>query len=303
MPGCLRIFRPSSNPKPATCSPKNVDRAAVFRQASIVNRLGFIFLLLSALATSRKHTGRYNPSRDPQHRRSSPGRLFCRETAWGKAAIVAGGEPRNTLTTGDTNLIGLPPTVKELDDFRTDKRPTPMAFAAVVDRLLASPRYGGRWAQHWLDVIRWAETVGFETNTERPQWHYRDWVIAAFNRDLPYDKFIRDQLADVTGADAALGFLVSVALQPGQIGRDEEAMRSASRMNSIIRTVSQTMLGLTIGCARCRSQVRSHSPEGLLRHAGRVRRPALWQPGCAAQRTILGQPRCPPRGQGAAVAN
>ena len=154
------------------------------------------------------------------------------------------------------DLIGLPPTVKELDDFRTDKRSTSAAFSAVVDRLLASPRYGERWAQHWLDVIRWAETVGFETNIERPAaWHYRDWVIAAFNRDLPYDRFIRDQLAgDITGADAALGFLVAgPALQPGQIGRDEEAMRSARQdeLDEVIRTVSQAMLGLTIGCARC----------------------------------------------------
>ena len=154
------------------------------------------------------------------------------------------------------DLIGLPPTVKELDDFRTDKRSTSAAFSAVVDRLLASPRYGERWAQHWLDVIRWAETVGFETNIERPAaWHYRDWVIAAFNRDLPYDRFIRDQLAgDITGTDAALGFLVAgPALQPGQIGRDEEAMRSARQdeLDEVIRTVSQAMLGLTIGCARC----------------------------------------------------
>ena len=154
------------------------------------------------------------------------------------------------------DLIGLPPTVKELDDFRTDKRSTSAAFSAVVDRLLASPRYGERWAQHWLDVIRWAETVGFETNIERPAaWHYRDWVIAAFNRDLPYDRFIRDQLAgDITGTDAALGFLVAgPALQPGQIGRDEEAMRSARQdeLDEVIRTVSQAMFGLTIGCARC----------------------------------------------------
>ncbi len=154
------------------------------------------------------------------------------------------------------DLTGLPPTIKELENFRVDKHSTPVAFAAVVDRLLASPRYGERWAQHWLDVIRWAETVGFETNIERPvAWHYRDWVITAFNRDLPYDRFIRDQLAgDVTGADAALGFLVSgPALQPGQIGRDEEAMRSARQdeLDEVIRTVSQGMLGLTIGCARC----------------------------------------------------
>ena len=116
-----------------------------------------------------------------------------------------------------------------------------MIFARTNDRrqwhlqpwwtVLASPRYGERWAQHWLDVIRWAETVGFETNTERPAaWHYRDWVIAAFNRDLPYDRFIRDQLAgDVTGADAALGFGIRSRAAAGQIGRDEEAMRSAGR--------------------------------------------------------------------------
>jgi len=154
------------------------------------------------------------------------------------------------------DLIGLPPTVKEQENFRADKEPTAKAFATVVDRLLASPRHGERWAQHWLDVIRWAETVGFETNIERPvAWHYRDWVIAAFNHDLPYNQFIRDQLTgDMTGTDAALGFLVSgPALQPGQIGRDEEAMRSARQdeLDEVIRTVSQGMLGLTIGCARC----------------------------------------------------
>ena len=154
------------------------------------------------------------------------------------------------------DLIGLPPTVKEQENFRADKEPTAKAFATVVDLLLASPRHGERWAQHWLDVIRWAETVGFETNIERPvAWHYRDWVIDAFNHDLPYNQFIRDQLTgDMTGADAALGFLVSgPALQPGQIGRDEEAMRSARQdeLDEVIRTVSQGMLGLTIGCARC----------------------------------------------------
>ena len=126
----------------------------------------------------------------------------------------------------------------------------------MIDGLLASPQYGERWAQHWLDVIRWAETVGFETNIERPNaWYYRDWIIDALNRDLPYDRFIHDQLTgDVTGTDAALGFLVSgPALQPGQIGRDEEAMRSARQdeLDEVIRTVSQGMLGLTIGCSRC----------------------------------------------------
>ena len=154
------------------------------------------------------------------------------------------------------DLTGLPPTPKEIEAFSADNRPDPVAWAKVVDELLASPRYGERWAQHWLDVIRWAETVGFETNFERDNaWHYRDWVINALNLDLPYDQFIRDQLAgDTTGTDAALGFLVSgPANLPGQIGRDEEAMRSARQdeLDEVIRTVSQGLLGLTIGCARC----------------------------------------------------
>ena len=154
------------------------------------------------------------------------------------------------------DLTGLPPSPQKVKNFIEDTRNREVAFAEAVDGLLASPRYGERWAQHWLDVIRWAETVGFETNIERPNaWHYRDWVISAFNRDLPYNQFIRDQLAgDVTGADAALGFLVAgPALQPGQIGRDEEAMRSARQdeLDEVVRTVSQGLFGLTIGCARC----------------------------------------------------
>ncbi len=154
------------------------------------------------------------------------------------------------------DLTGLPPNPKKVKAFVEDPRNIEIFYAETVDELLASPRYGERWAQHWLDVIRWAETVGFETNIERPNaWHYRDWVISAFNRDLPYNQFIRDQLAgDVTGTDAALGFLVAgPALQPGQIGRDEEAMRSARQdeLDEVIRTVGQSLFGLTIGCARC----------------------------------------------------
>ncbi|HJN88920.1 MAG TPA: DUF1549 and DUF1553 domain-containing protein [Verrucomicrobiota bacterium] len=154
------------------------------------------------------------------------------------------------------DLTGLPPTSEAVQSFTQDKRNTDSVFVETVDALLASPRYGERWAQHWLDVIRWAETVGFETNLERPNaWHYRDWVIHALNSDLPYDQFIRDQLAgDITGADAALGFLVSgPANLPGQVGRDEEAMRSARQdeLDEVIRTVGQSMLGLTLGCARC----------------------------------------------------
>ena len=218
--------------------------------------LAFVFST-GALAADKKHWSLQRVARMPTPEGIHPVDFFVGLKLREKGLRLSPPADRDVLLRRVTlDLTGLPPTVKELESFLADKRPTAAATAAVVDRLLASPRYGERWAQHWLDVIRWAETVGFETNIERPvAWHYRDWVIAAFNRDLPYDRFIRDQLAgDVMGADAALGFLVSgPALQPGQIGRDEEAMRSARQdeLDEVIRTVSQGLLGLTIGCARC----------------------------------------------------
>ncbi len=160
-------------------------------------------------------------------------------------------DPRTLVRRVYLDLTGLPPEPKDVADFV--RQPD---IDALVDKLLASPRYGERWAQHWLDVIRWAETVGFETNAERRDaWHYRDWVIASLNEDKPYDRFIFEQIAgDTVAQDAALGFLVAgPANLPGQIGRDEAAMRSARQdeLDEVIRTVSQAFLGLTVGCARC----------------------------------------------------
>src|SRR5262249_20879220 len=92
------------------------------------------------------------------------------------------------------DLTGLPPTPAELDAFLADRSPD--AYEKVVDRLLASPHYGERWALKWLDVVRYADTNGFELDLERPNaWRYRDYVIAAFNSDKPYDRFLREQLA------------------------------------------------------------------------------------------------------------
>lgn len=152
------------------------------------------------------------------------------------------------------DLTGLLPTVEEVDAFLADDRPG--AFERVVERLLASPRYGERWAQHWLDVVRYADTHGFEVNTERPNaWPYRDYVIAAINADTPYDRFVREQIAgDQLGKDAATGFLVTAAaLLPGQIGADDASKRLARQdeLSEIIVNTGQTFLGLTIGCARC----------------------------------------------------
>lgn len=152
------------------------------------------------------------------------------------------------------DLIGIPPTPQQVSAFLEDARDD--AYDAVVDELLASPRYGERWAQHWLDVVRYADTHGFEVNTERPNaWPYRDYVIEAFNKDTPYDQFVREQLAgDSLETDAATGFLVtSSVLLPGQIGADDISKRLARQdaIDEIVVNTGQTFLGLSIGCARC----------------------------------------------------
>jgi hypothetical protein len=152
------------------------------------------------------------------------------------------------------DLIGLPPPPDQVAEFLRDTSDT--AYARVVDDLLASQRHGERWAQHWLDVVRYADTHGFEVNTERPNaWPYRDYVIAAFNSDTPYDRFIREQIAgDALGQDAATGFLVTASvLLPGQIGADDVSKRLARQdsLDEIVVNTSQTFLGLSVGCARC----------------------------------------------------
>ena len=161
------------------------------------------------------------------------------------------------------DLIGLPPTPEEVEDFQLqltqagqDAAQQELAYREVADRLLASPRYGERWAQHWLDVVRYADTHGFEVNTERPNaWPYRDYCIAAFNADTPYDQFIREQIAgDAVGQDAATGFLITASvLLPGQIGKDAPSIRLARQdaLDEIVNNISQTFLALSVGCARC----------------------------------------------------
>ena len=157
------------------------------------------------------------------------------------------------------DLIGLPPTPEEMGWFLDEAHKSDTANGAyerAVERLLASPRYGERWAQHWLDVVRYADTHGFEVNTERPNaWPYRDYVIRAFNADTPYDRFIREQIAgDAMDADAATGFLVTASvLLPGQIGQDEPSIRLARQdsLDEMVTNIGQTFLGLSVGCARC----------------------------------------------------
>lgn len=150
------------------------------------------------------------------------------------------------------DLIGLPPTPEEVSAFLADKSSD--AYERLVERLLASPRYGERWARHWLDVVRFAETTGFEVNTPRNNaWPYRDYVIRAFNEDKPYDQFVREQLAgDWFGEDAATGFLVGGAND--QVKSPDVVLTSQQRadeLHDMVATTGSAFLGLTIGCARC----------------------------------------------------
>jgi hypothetical protein len=168
-------------------------------------------------------------------------------------------DPVSWLRRVSFDLTGLPPTPEEVTAFMSDLSDSSDKsdpHATVVERLLASPRYGERWAQHWLDVVRYADTHGFEVNTERPNaWPYRDYVINAFNNDTPYDRFIKEQLVgDAMDQDAATGFLVTASvLLPGQIGKDDQSKRLARQdsIDEIVVNIGQTFLGLSIGCARC----------------------------------------------------
>ncbi len=151
------------------------------------------------------------------------------------------------------DLTGLPPTPAESDAFAEDTAPD--AYERLIDRLLDSRAYGERWAQHWLDLVRFAETDGFEHDLERPQaWRYRDWVIDALNADMPYDKFVQWQLAgdelhpDDAAACVATGFLLCGPDMP-DINLLEE--RRHVFLNDMTGTVGSVLLGLNVGCAQC----------------------------------------------------
>ena len=151
------------------------------------------------------------------------------------------------------DLTGLPPTLAEQEAFLADQSPD--AYAKVVDRLLDSPRHGERWAQHWLDLVRYAESDGFKADDLRPDAHrYRDYVIRAFNADLPYDRFVRQQLAgdelepDNPEARLATGFL---RLWPDEYNAANLEQRRQEILDDTTETTGLVFLGLTVGCARC----------------------------------------------------
>ncbi len=148
-------------------------------------------------------------------------------------------------------MLGLPPSPGEVEGFAKDERPD--AYARLVDAVLASPRYGERWARHWMDVVRYADTNGFETNRPRPTaWPYRDWIIQSFNADKPYDQFVREQLVgDALGADAATGFLVAGTYDIVKGDPLLNATQRQDELTDMVNTTSTAFMGLTVGCARC----------------------------------------------------
>ncbi len=150
-------------------------------------------------------------------------------------------------------LTGLPPTPTETDAFMNDSSPD--AFDRLIARLLDSPHYGERWARHWLDLARYAESDGFELDAIRPHtWRYRDYVIRAFNEDKPYDQFIREQLAgdelwpNDPAALTATGFNL---LGPDMVDSADQTQRRLNTLNDMTDTAASAFLGLSLGCARC----------------------------------------------------
>jgi hypothetical protein len=151
------------------------------------------------------------------------------------------------------DLTGLPTTPEEVAAFAADNSPD--AYSRLVDRLLASHQYGERWAQHWLDLARFAETDGFEHDNVRPNaWRYRDWVIDALNHDLPYDRFVQLQLAadellpDDKEAAVAIGFCIAGPDMPDVNVQDE---RKHHLLNEITSTVGAAFIAMQVGCAQC----------------------------------------------------
>lgn len=180
--------------------------------------------------------------------------VFASQEAAGITAAPAASKER-LVRRAYFDLTGLPPAPEEIDAFVQDTAPD--AFSKLVDRLLASPQYGERWARHWLDVVRYGESGGYEFDAFRPgAYHYRDWVIRSLNEDLPYDEFVRRQFAgdgvekDPVLAAASVGFLVA-GPYPGQITAKTVERIRYDQLDDMLSTTGGAMLGLTLGCVRC----------------------------------------------------
>jgi hypothetical protein len=151
------------------------------------------------------------------------------------------------------DMTGLPPTQEETQQFLNDKSPT--AYEKIVDRLLASPAYGERWARHWLDVVRYADSNGFKADETRPNiWRYRDYVIKALNDDKPYDRFIKEQIAGDEIYPGNTEALVAMGFNRHWIDESNSStlfLRRQETLDDMTTVTAEAFLGLTFGCARC----------------------------------------------------
>ncbi len=164
--------------------------------------------------------------------------------------------PEAWLRRVSLDLIGLPPSLAELDSFSKEvKARGEAAYEATVDRLLASPRYGERMALDWLDVARYADTHGFNNDSSRTMWRWRDWVIQSFNRNMPYDRFITEQLAGDLLPDPTLDQRIATGFNRNHVinsegGIIDEEYR-VEYVTDRVNTVGVAWMGLTLGCAHC----------------------------------------------------
>ncbi|MDA1314467.1 MAG: PSD1 and planctomycete cytochrome C domain-containing protein [Acidobacteria bacterium] len=211
-------------------------------------------------------------------------------------------DPRTLIRRAYFDLIGLPPTYEQVEAFAAD--PSPEAYAALIDVLLDSPRYGERWGRHWLDVARWAEDHPTSESTNGPHpyaWRYRDWVIEALNDDIPYDRFIRMQFA----ADLLPGFEPADMRALGYIGNSPMYHKDPRLSRDVIETltsddwdervdaVSRGLLGLTVACARCHDHKFDpitnkdyHAVAGVFASTWLVKRPIVAMDPAAADKLV-----------------
>ncbi len=165
-------------------------------------------------------------------------------------------DKRTLIRRATYDLTGLPPTYEEIHAFLNDNSPN--AFARVVDRMLGSPAYGEHWGQHWLDLVRYADTAGENSDHPLPHaWRYRNWVIDSFNRDQPYDEFLREQIAgDILAARGAPDQYASRIIATGYLALARRFEHDSDKHMHLthedgIDTLGKAFLGLTLGCARC----------------------------------------------------
>ena len=203
----------------------------------------------------------YQPIADPtppaRSKRAHPVDAFIDDKLYDLGLSPAKLADRRTLIRRATfDLIGLPPTPEEVNDFVRDRGSDDKAFAKVVDRLLDDPRYGEQWGRHWLDVVRYADSAGFANDYERPgAWRYRDYVIRAFNQDKPFDQFIMEQVAgDEWKPDDPEALLATGFLRMGSWEHTSMTVARITRqqyLDDVTDIVGQTFLSHPLQCARC----------------------------------------------------